>query len=54
MGEQNINHDEVLKDAELDQVSGGAIMHDASVIVHDLRKQEQADKLTSAKEQTGK
>ena len=53
MAEQNVNHDEVssderLDDSDLEQVSGGAIMHDDK-----LRKQEQGDKLNRG-EQAGK
>lgn len=55
MGEQNVGQD-ILSDNDLEQVSGGAIMHEVDgvmvperdgIMVPDLRKQEQADKLRS-------
>ena len=52
MAEQNVNSDELNKDERLDesdleQVSGGVVMHDDT-----LRKQEQNDKLTRGEQNT--
>ena len=52
MAEQNVNNDELnqdecLDEADLEQVSGGVVMHDDT-----LRKQEQSDKLTRGEQNT--
>ncbi len=42
MAEQNLHNDEILNESDLDQVSGGVVLHEDKI-----RNQEQADKLKS-------
>lgn len=51
MSEQQINPDNSLDIAELDQVTGGVVVHDTKATSNDLRRnQEQADKLRASEE----